>query len=112
MRKIVLMVTENWWPANKSEEIGKTYIKIMTKYPNDRAIEKPLVEAAIWTDKEVMHSITVASIKPGKVKESMDLASKRLLELANDVEGYRYHIRIAYDLVEAMPLIGLKAPET
>ncbi len=108
---MVLMVTENWWPANKSAEIGKAYLEIMKKYPDDKSIEKPILRSAIWTEKRKMHSITVSSIKPGKVKESMDLASKRLLMLANAVEGYHYQIHIAYDLVEAMPLIGLQAPE-
>ena len=108
---MVLMVTENWWPANKSEKIGKAYIEIMKKYPDDKTIEKPLVRSALWTEKEAMHSITVSSIKPGKVKEAMDLATNRLLMLAKEVDDYRYNIRIAYDLVEAMPLIGLVAPE-
>jgi len=39
----------------------------------------------------------------------MDLASNRLLMLAA-VEGFRYQINFAYDLVEAMPFVGLKAP--
>lgn len=106
------MVTENWWPAKQSEKIGKAYIEVMKKYPNDRSIEKPVVDGAIWPDNQEMHSITIGAIKPGKVKEAMDLAYKRLLEIANAVEGFRYHIRIAYDLVEAMPIVGLKAPET
>ena len=86
------MVTENWWPADKSEEIGKVYLEIMKKYPDDKSIEKPILRSAIWTEKDAMHSITVSSIKPGKVKDSMDLASKRLLMLANKVKGYHYQI--------------------
>ena len=107
---MVLMVTENWWPASKSSEVGKVYLEIMKKYPDDKTIEKPILHSAIWTEKEKMHSITVSSIKPGKVKESMDLAHNRLLMMAEKVEGYHYQVHIAYDLVEGMPLIGLQAP--
>jgi hypothetical protein len=57
-----------------------------------------------------MHSITVSSVQPGKVKEAMDLSSNRLLLIANDIEGFRYSINVAYDLVEAMPFVGLQAP--
>ena len=42
---MVLMVTENWWPAKNSEKIGKTYIEIMKKYPDDKTIQKPLVSS-------------------------------------------------------------------
>ncbi|MBA7652042.1 hypothetical protein ES703_59871 [subsurface metagenome] len=56
-----------------------------------------------------MHSINVSSIQPGKVKEAMDIAYNRFLILAA-VEEFRYQINIAYDLAEAMPIIGLKAP--
>jgi len=107
---MVLIVTENWWPAGKSAEVGKLYLEAMKKYPDDKTIDKPIVRGAIWTTKEGMHSITVASIKPGKVKESMDIVSNRALLIAS-IEGFRYEINIAYDLVEAMPLVGLAAPD-
>ena len=107
---MVLMVTENWWPAGKSAEVGKVYLEAVKKYPDDKSIDKPIIRGAIWTTEEGMHSITVSSIKPGKVKESMDIAYNRELMLSS-IEGWRYEIHIAYDLAEAMPLVGLKAPE-
>jgi hypothetical protein len=30
--------------------------------------------------------------------------------LAESIEGFKYEIHIAYDLVEGMPLVGLAAP--
>jgi hypothetical protein len=110
MKSMVLLVTEGWWPAGKSEEVGKLYLEIMKKYPRDKTITKSIVPGAFWAVKEGMHVITVTSIKPGKFKEAMDITTKRLLMMAS-IEGYRYQINIAYDLVEAMPLVGLKAPE-
>ena len=41
----------------------------------------------------------------------MDIAYNRELLIAKAVEGWDYEINIAYDAVEAMGLIGLKAPE-
>lgn len=110
MKRMVLLITENWWPANKAEEVGKKYLEALKKYPENRAISKPIVRSAIWTTNEGMHSITVNDIKPGKVKEAMDLATQTELVMSS-IEGWRYSINIAYDLAEAMPLIGLKAPE-
>jgi len=82
----------------------------MQKFPDDRSIAKPIIQSAVWPVQEGMHSITVASVQPGKVKEAMDNVSNRLLMLATAIEGLRYKINIAYDLVEAMPFVGLKAP--
>ena len=109
MKNMVLIESENWWPAHKSAEVGKIYLEAMKKYPEDKSIEKPLIRGAIWTTEEGMHSISVYSIKPGKMRESLDLTSNRLLMIAS-IEGFRYRINIAYDLVEAMPFVGLTAP--
>ena len=103
------MVTEGWFPVNKAAEVGKLYLEVMKKFPEDRSIEKPIVRGAFWAAKEGMRALTVSSIKPGKVKESMDLATNRLLMLSS-IEGYVYITHIAYDLVEAMPFVGLAAP--
>ena len=106
---MVLLVAEVWFPTGKAAEAGKLFLETMKKYPQDRSIAKRETQA-IWAVKEGMHSISIYSIKPGKVKEAMDIAMNRLLMLSS-LEGSKYQINIAYDLVEAMPLIGLKAPE-
>ena len=111
MNNLVLIVTQHWWPHGESSKVGKFYLEAMKKYPDDKTISKPVVRSAIWSEKEGSFSITISAIQPGKVKESMDLAMKRLLMLAESVEGFTYEMRIAYDLVEGMPLVGLSAPE-
>ena len=107
----MLIVTQHWWPHGASNKVGKLYLEGMKKFPDDKTISKPIIRSAIWAVKDGMFSITVSAIQPGKVKESMDLANKRLLMLAESFDGFKFEIHIAYDLVEAMPLIGLAAPE-
>ena len=103
------MVTENWFPAGKSAEVGKVYLESMKKFPDDKSIVKPIVRSALWAAKEGMHGLGIYSIKPGKVKEALDLETNRNLMISS-IEGYVYIIHIAYDLVEAMPFVGLAAP--
>jgi hypothetical protein len=111
LKNLVYIVTESWWPSGQSEKVGKAYQEAVAKFPEDRSIGKPIIPSAVWPSNGKMHSISVSSIKPGKVKEVMDLAYNRLLLMANSVEGWDYEINIAYDAVEAMGLIGMKAPE-
>ena len=103
------MVTENWWPAGKSEKVGKVFLESMKKFPDDKSLLKPIVRSALWAEKEGMHGLGVYSIKPGKVKEAMDLETNRNLMLSS-IEGFVYILHVAYDLVEAMPFVGLTAP--
>jgi hypothetical protein len=106
----MLIVTQHWWPHGVSSKVGKVYLEVMKKFPDDKTISKPIVPSAIWSEKEGTFSTTISAIQPGKVKEAMDLAMNRLLILAESIEGFRYEIHIAYDLVEGMPLVGLTAP--
>jgi len=107
--RLVYIVIESWWPHGKSEQVGKLYLEVMKKYPDDKSVAKPVIRSAIWSEQEGMHGIVISSVQPGKVKEAMDLSFNRLLMLA-PVEGYRFELHIAYDVIEALPLIGLKAP--
>ena len=106
----MLIVTQHWWPHGVSTKVGKIYLEVMKKFPDDKTISKPVVQSAIWNEKEGTFSTTIGAIQPGKTKEAMDLAMKRLLMLAESIEGFKYEIHIAYDLIEGMPLVGLAAP--
>jgi len=110
VRKVVYIITEHWWPPGKSEELGKLYLEAMQKFPDDKSIFKPVIQSAVWSVQEGMHSITVGSVQPGKVKEAMNISSNRLLMIGKAIQEFRYTINIAYDLIEAMPFVGLKAP--
>jgi hypothetical protein len=107
---MVYLVAETRYPANKAGEVGKKYLEVMKKYPQDKSISKPIIPSAIWVTHEGIHGLVVYSIMPGKVKEAMDMANNRLLMLST-IEGVRYDVRIAYELAEALPLIGLSAPK-
>lgn len=107
----MLIITQHWWPHGQSVKVGKAYLEVMKKFPDDKSISKPVLRSAIWALKDGMYSTTVSVIQPGKVKESMDLAMKRLLMVAESIDGFKYEVHIAYDLVEGMPMVGLTAPE-
>lgn len=106
---MVYVVTTSVYPAIIAEEAGKKYIEVMKKYPIDKSIEKALVPVAVKQTLEGMYVISITTVKQGKIKEVLDIESKRMLELCK-IEGYKYSIEIMYDAVEAMGLLGMEAP--
>jgi hypothetical protein len=106
---VVYIVTETWWPPGKSAEVGKAYIEAMSKFPNDRSLGKTTIQGATWAEKDGMRSVSVYTVKPGKIKEALDQHMNRLLIFA-EIEGYRFQVNVAYEPTESMPLIGLEAP--
>ncbi len=106
---MVYIVKETWWPPDKSEEVGKTYLKAMNKFPDDRSLGKTTIQSATWAEKDGLPALAIYTVKPGKIKEAMDQHMNRLL-LLGAVEGYRFQVNVAYDMVESMPFVGLEAP--
>lgn len=110
MNDLVLIVTQSWYPASEAEKAGKLYLDVMKKYPDDRSLGKPILRAAVKLTDEGIHNISVYSVKEGKFKQSMDLAINRMLAFGK-IEGIKMTIDTYYDLTEAMPFVGLSAPE-
>ena len=110
VKSMVYIVTKLWYPPEKASEVGKIYLETMKKYPVDKSLEKQVVRAAFHAKPEGIYAFSVTTIK-GSVKDVLQLANKRLLMMTAGVEGIRYEFNICLDLGEAMPLIGLEAPE-
>jgi hypothetical protein len=108
---MVLIVSQSWYPASQAEKSGKNYLDVLKKYPEDRTLGKPLVRAAVKMTENGIHTIAISSVKEGKVKEVMDQAVNVALMSSKAIEGLKTSIDIYYDLAEAMPFVGLKAPE-
>ena len=62
-------------------------------------------------EKNGIYAIAVSSVKEGKVKETMDIAAKRLIVMSKGIEEFKTSMDVYYDLTEAMPIVGLSAPE-
>ena len=106
---MVLIVVNSLYPVTIAEEAGKKYIEIMKKYPIDKSIEKQIVPVAAKQTLEGIFVISITTVKQGKIKEVMDLESKRMLEFGK-IEGFKYSVEIMYDAIEAMGLLGMESP--
>jgi len=108
---MVLIVGQSWYPATQAEKAGQAFLDALKKYPEDRSLGKPLVRAAVKMTEKGIHVISISSVKEGKFKEAMDYAINVALMNSKAIEGYKSTIDTYYDLAEAMPFVGLKAPE-
>ncbi len=106
---MVLMINTTYFPPGKAAEVGKKYIEALKKLPPDRSISKTLVTGASSTTLGIKVS-GISEVKKGKVAEAYARTSEFDLMFA-DVEGFRYEIETVMDITEAMPVVGLQAPE-
>lgn len=106
---MVYILVVSTYPPHLAEEVGKVYIEAMGKFPDDRAIAKPVVMAAVHTVPEGIQATSLSQVKPGKIREAFDLYSGRMLVFAK-LKGFKYTIDVAYDAGEAMNMIGMTAP--
>ena len=104
---IIIVLT---YPPHLADEVGKTYIEAMGKVPDDRAIAKPTIRAAVEATMEGMKVTAIYDVKAGKIREALDLTSNRMLIFAK-IKGLRYSLNTAYNATEAMGLLGMTAPE-
>ena len=107
---MVYIIAISTYPQHLSEEVGKAYIEAVREIPIDRSLSKLVVPAAVQTGPEGFKVTTIYSVKEGKLKEALDRTNKGML-LYTKIKGFRYSVEVAYDAVEAMELIGMKAPD-
>jgi len=106
-----IVVIHTQWPHSASEEVGKSYLEVMKKYPADRSLYKPTLSACVKATKKGFKGLAIDEVKEGKLQETLDLVYRWMLMFGNLVKGLKYEIEVFMAGVEAMPMIGLKMPE-
>jgi hypothetical protein len=107
---MVLVMSTSYFPADKSEEVGKKYLEITKKYPPDRSISKPVLRVGVRVTPDGMKAIGISEVKEGKFNEFMKGLYEQVL-LWSEIEGFRMDNEVLMSGAEALPLVGLKMPE-
>ncbi|MFW9865012.1 MAG: hypothetical protein ACFFEN_02865 [Candidatus Thorarchaeota archaeon] len=107
---MVLMVVTVHIPPDKANELAKSYIESLKKYPPDPSISKTLA-IGVRPTKYGYKIIGVGDVVKGKFGEAFLRQVQSSQEASVDIEGYRYEIETFMDITEAMPIVGMKAPE-
>ena len=106
---MVMIIVESWFPAGKSSAAGKRWLEVTKKFPPDRSLQKQIM-VVVEASENGMHTIGAWDVKEGKEKEALVRMAEAML-MFTEIEGYRYSIKTYLSAVEAMGILGLKAPE-
>ncbi len=107
---MVYVLSTVWFPPVKGEEVGKKFLEVVKKYPEDKSIGKTVLAGALMRTKYGIKGISIYEVKEGK----LDVALERIgdiLAIYSEIEGVNSRIDTMATLVESMDAVGLKAPE-
>ena len=110
MNYLAYIMLTAWFPAHKAVDVGKRYLEVRKKYPDDRSLAKRAAPPLVSRFQNGFKIIGIFKVKQGKLDELI-LRIMEGLTMLNDIEGYNYKIEPLISIEEAMPMLGLKPPE-
>ena len=107
---MVYLLATVWFPPHKGEEVGKKFLEIAKKFPEDRSLGKSVLDGALMRTKDGIKAITISEVKEGKLDDGLARISE-ILALYSEIEGVNSRVDTMATLVESMEMVGLKPPE-
>ena len=105
---VYIIVTASF-PVQKGIEVAKKFVEERKKNPPDRTLIKQILDA-LRVVRGRVKSISINKVKEGKLDEAL-LRTQNDMVPYHELEGYEYTIKVFFDVVEALEMVGLKAPE-
>ena len=106
---MVYLLATVWFPPHKGEEVGKKFLEIAKKFPEDRSLGKSVLDGALMRTKYGIKAITISEVKEGKLDDGLARVSE-ILALYSEIEGVNSRVDTMATLVESMEMVGLKPP--
>jgi len=107
---MVYLLSTVWFPPVKGEEVGKKFLEVVKKYPENKSLGKSVLAGALMRTKYGIKSIAIYQVKEGKLDAALEWVSD-ILAAYSEIEGVNSRIDTMATLVESMESIGLKVPE-
>lgn len=108
MPKTNMMVIVTY-PNDKATEMGQAYLKNLANFPKNvkRIGGTPYVTA----NDEGIQTISIFEVKDENLADAMR-GITAYYTAYNEIPGYRWEFHFVMTAMDALPLIGLKPPET
>ena len=109
MKNLVYIIVSASFPVQKGTEVAKKFVEERTKNPPDRSLLKQILDA-LRVVKGRVKAISISKVKEGKLDEALLRVQNDMVPY-HELEGYEYTIKVFFDVVEALEMIGIKPPE-
>jgi len=97
-----------WFPGDKATEVGKIVVKALS---SPMKFAKRTGEAPYVTSTEAgIKGVTIYEIEDEKLAEGLREIERYYVQLSNAIPGYRWQLEHMLAGVEALSMLGLKAP--
>jgi len=106
---MVYLLATVWFPPHKGEEVGKKFLEIAKKFPEDRSLGKSVLDGALMRTKDGIKAITISEVKEGKLDVRLARISE-ILALYSEIEGVNSRVDTMATLIESLEIVGLKPP--
>ena len=103
------IMSELWFPPTKGTDIAKKAFEAVKKFPVDETLGTQLASGLVG-DRKGIKSITITSVKEGKLEEALNLTGE-ILRFYAEIEGVTYKTDIMTTPEEAYATVGMKPPE-
>ena len=99
------------YPHKKGEQAGKIFLKNQKAFSNLYRKGNPAkrIIGLARSELEGIESLAIWEVT-GDIKDALSELTKLYLELS-ETEGSKYSLKVYMSIMEALPLIGLSAPE-
>ncbi len=107
---MIKILTNVWYPVEKSEDVGKKYLEIEKVFPFPPVI-KPVTPWETWATKYGLKGSGIFEVEDDNFEEGINYFARRLTMYANDIEGYKFEIAASVTSKKARTLIGKEISE-
>ena len=107
---MVYIFSTVWFPPFRGEEVGKKFLEVAKKFPQDKSLGKTLFPGALMRTQSGIKSISMFEVKDGKLEAALERVNK-VLAVYSEIEGVNSTVELMATLAEALELVGVKAPE-
>lgn len=107
---MVYLLATVWFPPHKGEEVGKKFLEIAKKFPEDRSLGKLVLDGALMRTKYGIKAITISKVKEGKLDDALARINE-VLALYSEIEGVNSRVDTMATLLESLDTVRLKVPE-
>ena len=104
---MVYIEVKAFYPPQEGGEIGKLFIEVLQKFPEDENMLKRIL-TMVRARKNVNEAITIYEIVDGKYKEALVWIGTMMQEYMVS-ENFSYEANTYLNAAEALPIVGLSA---